>query len=95
MQTHTPYSVYNAEVNHKVYDWQRQKWWDGVPQETQDAFTERSRENVEQIPVPRNTPIIREKDYPSSEFSTGADRANELHKEAKRRIAAADRQGAA
>ena len=94
MQTHTPYSVYNAEVNHKVYDWQRQKWWDGVPQEKQDAFTERSRENVEQIPVPRNTPIIREKDYPTASFVQGQ---TELvsYEEAKRRIAAADRQGAA
>lgn len=59
MQVHTPYSVYAAEGNHKVYETTRESWFGSVvPEDIQDKYNERMKANVEKIPIPRGVPIL-------------------------------------
>ena len=67
VQTHTPYSVYTAEVNHRIYEKTRDPAWDRTtPQKVKDQWAGARRHNVESIPVPRRLPMMDEKDGPTS-----------------------------
>lgn len=67
VQTHTPYSVYTAEINHQIYEKTRDPAWSkATPQAVKDQWTAARRHNVESIPVPRTLPMMDEKDGPTS-----------------------------
>ena len=72
VQTHTPYSVYIAEVNHAIYNQTRDPAWkEATPPEVQQQWADLQQQNLEKIPVPRNMPMVVGRKSTEPVFTTG------------------------